>query len=81
MKNTLSFPLGCTKDFKLLGIPRDEQIQDICIMIRGRVIGNMLVQNNPHVSVIFPAYNEEMYLLVMLWALSQLDTSIPMEII
>lgn len=81
MKNSLSFPLGCTKDFKLLGIPMDEQIQDICTMIRGRVIQNTLVHSNPHVSVVFPAYNEEMYLLVMLWALSQLDTNIPMEII
>lgn len=81
MKNSLSFPLDCTKDFKLSVIPTDEQIQDICTMIQGRVIQNTLVHSDPHVSVVFPAYNEEMYLLVMLWTLSQLDTSIPIEII
>jgi glycosyltransferase involved in cell wall biosynthesis len=33
------------------------------------------------VSVVFPAYNEEMYLPLMLWTLSKLNTNIPIEII
>jgi glycosyltransferase involved in cell wall biosynthesis len=81
MKNLLDFPLVYNKDFKLSHIPTDEHIQDICDIIRERVIQNTLVHNDPHVSVIFPAYNEEMFLPVMLWTLSQLDTSIPTEII
>ena len=36
---------------------------------------------SPQVSVVFPAYNEAMYLPLMLWTLSQLNTSIPVEII
>jgi glycosyltransferase involved in cell wall biosynthesis len=81
MKNLLSFPLDCTKDFKLLNSPTDEQVQDICTTIRERVVKNTLVHSDPRVSVIFPAYNEEMYLIIMLWTLSQLDTRIPIEII
>jgi glycosyltransferase involved in cell wall biosynthesis len=40
-----------------------------------------LVSDTPRVSVVFPAYNEEMYLPLMLWTLSKLNTTIPIEII
>jgi len=40
-----------------------------------------LVSDTPRVSVVFPAYNEEMYLPLMLWTLSRLNTTTPIEII
>ncbi len=80
MDSLSSFPLLYSKDFKLLSAPTDEQLQDICGTIKWRM--ERLVQSEiPKVSVVFPAYNEEMYLPLMLWTLSKLSTLLPIEII
>ncbi len=78
--NPLSdFPLLHSQDFKLSAPLTDEQFQDICTQIKTRVV--KLVQKKPQVSIVFPAFNEEMYLPLMLWTLSKLATSTPIEII
>jgi glycosyltransferase involved in cell wall biosynthesis len=40
-----------------------------------------IISEKPKVSVVLPAYNEEMYLPLMLWTLSKLKTPLPIEII
>jgi cellulose synthase/poly-beta-1,6-N-acetylglucosamine synthase-like glycosyltransferase len=80
MKPIEEFPLKYSSDLKLLSIPTDEELHDICTQIKGRV-ENLITPIHPEVSVIFPAYNEEMYLPLMLWTLSKLDTKVPIEII
>lgn len=81
MKKLIPFPLECTKDFKLLNPLTEEQLQDICSIIRRRIFEKGLMHNNPKVSIVFPAFKEEMYLPLMLWVLSQVDTIVPVEII
>ena len=73
------FPFPHSKDFKLEHPLSDENLQDLCTTIRNRI--QRLTSNSPKVSVVFPAYNEEMYLPLMLWTLSQLATQVPIEII
>jgi len=75
----IGFPKKYSPDFKLKESLSDEALQDICDIIRLRI--NSLVSHNPKVSIIFPAYNEEMYLPLMLWTLSKLITNAPIEII
>ena len=41
----------------------------------------LIQSENPEVSVVFPAYNEEMYLPLMLWTLSKVSTQVPIEVI
>ncbi len=73
------FTYPYSKDFKLSKPLTDEQLQDVCTTIKKRMEG--LTSESPRVSVVFPAYNEEMYLPLMLWTLSKLLTTIPIEII
>ncbi len=79
MCNLQDFPHLHSQDFKLSHTPTDENLQDICDIIKSRMC--RIVSDSPRVSVVFPAYNEEMYLPLMLWTLSKLVTSIPIEII
>ncbi len=79
MKFLEDFPYLHSHDFKLSNIPTDEQLQDVCNIIRSRMID--IISEQPRVSVVFPAYNEEMYLPLMLWTLSKLKTSVAVEII
>ena len=79
MKTLEDFPYLHSRDFKLSSAPTDEQLQDVCDMIRSRMVG--IISEQPRVSVVFPAYNEEMYLPLMLWTLSKLKTSVAVEII
>lgn len=79
MKTLEDFPYLHSRDFKLSSVPTDEQLQDVCDMIRSRMVG--IISEQPRVSVVFPAYNEEMYLPLMLWTLSKLKTSVAVEII
>lgn len=68
-----------SNSFKLLESPTDETLQDWCSLFRERI--QKLSSPNPHVSVIVPAFNEEMYLPVMLDALSRLQTTQQVEFI
>lgn len=78
--NTLEdFPHLYSRDFKLDKPLTDEELQDVCIATKKRM--TELTSVSPRVSVVFPAYNEEMYLPLMLWTLSKLATDIPIEII
>ncbi len=79
MDSLKDFPFLHSKDFKLTAPLSDEQLQDLCSTIKGRM--QRLVSETPKVSVVFPAYNEEMYLPLMLWTLSRLLTAHPIEII
>ncbi|MDP2103535.1 MAG: glycosyltransferase family 2 protein [Candidatus Gracilibacteria bacterium] len=64
---------------KLQKSPRDETLQDWCSLFRGRI--QKITSSDPIVSVIFPAFNEEAYLPVMLNALSNIQTSQSIEFI
>lgn len=79
MDSLSDFPYRHSQGFKLSEHPSDEKLQDVCDMISGRM--KNLVQPDPKVSVVFPAFNEEMYLPLMLWTLSKLATTTPIEII
>lgn len=68
-----------SNSFKLLESPTDETLQDWCSVFRERI--QKLSSPNPRASIIVPAYNEEMYLPVMLGALSRLQTTQPIEFI
>lgn len=57
-----------------------KKLENICDLIRDRI--NQLTWNNvPTASVIVSAYNEEMYMLAMLLAMSRLQTKHPIEFI
>ena len=74
------FPLAYTRDLKIKTKLSDEVLQDLCNVIAGRM--NHIVSSGvPKVSILFPAYNEELYLPLMLWSLSKLSLSVPVEII
>ena len=79
MDSLKDFPFLHSKDFKLTAPLSDEQLQDLCSTIKGRM--QRLVSETPKVSVVFPAFNEAMYLPLMLWTLSKLSTAHPIEII
>lgn len=79
MDSLKDFPFLHTSDFKISETVTDEQLQDVCSQIKERT--KTLIQKNPEVSIIFPAFNEESYLPLMLWTLSKLTTKIPVEII
>ncbi len=79
MDSLSDFPYQHSHGFKLSEHPSDEKLQDVCNMISGRM--KNLIQPDPRVSVVFPAFNEEMYLPLMLWTLSKLATTTPIEII
>ena len=74
------FPHLYSRDFKLLNPLTDEELQDVCTKTKGRM-KKIISDDVPRVSVVFPAYNEEMYLPLMLWTLSKVATTIPIEII
>lgn len=79
MNSLKDFPVDYTRDLRLGLSLSDEELQDICSSIRDRV--SNMVSMSPAISIIFPAYNEEMYLPLMLWTLSKLNTLLPIEII
>lgn len=80
MESLKDFPHLYSQDFKLLNPLKDEELQDVCSKIKKRM-ERLTSKDAPRVSVIFPAYNEAMYLPLMLWTLSKLATNIPLEII
>ena len=59
------FPYPFSKNFKLLKVLTDSELETICREIKSRL--KPLEYEVPKVSIIIPAYNEEMYLPVMLW--------------
>lgn len=80
METLKDFPHLYSHDFKLLNPLTDEKLQDVCTETKKRM-ERLVSCDIPRVSVVFPAHNEEMYLPLMLWTLSKLNTQLPIEII